>query len=263
MELTSELRNRLIKQVEYYVGVANKQLGITMRPLTIRFDKRGTTAGTARYATNTVDFNAGLYVRNVDAFLNDTVPHEVAHIAANLYHNARGYRGRVQPHGDTWKMVMRTFGVKPSRCHSFDTSETKIKRNVTTYTYHCACQQHELSAKMHSQIQSGRGRHCKKCKASVKLGPLVPRDTKTVPTMPGFMISAAVRAPQPPVVRSAAPAPYSVPKAGSKKDRAEALYLNHKATADRATMIAIFVNELCMTPAGASTYYSNCKKSFG
>jgi hypothetical protein len=114
---------------------------------------------------------------------------------------------------------------------------------------------------MHSQIQSGRGRHCKKCKGSVKLGPLVPR-TSIPAVVPAFMIPPAVRTVRP-AVRSAAPAPYSVPKTGSKKDRAEQLYLSHKATADRATMIAIFVNELDMTPAGASTYYSNCKKSFG
>lgn len=259
----------VVKKINETIDRANSTFGLNMPYPTVKFDLRGTTAGTANHATNVVRINEGLLVRNFEAFLNDTCVHEVAHLVTYKLHDAsRHWTGKkwvrtIQPHGNEWQQVMRTLGCNPSRCHSFDVSETKIKRNVTTYTYHCACCEHEISTRTHHSIQSGRGRFCKKCRVSLKVGPLVFRTTTPIPTVPAFMIPPAVRTARP-VVRSAAPAPApnSVPNIGSKKDRAEALYRAHKATADRATIIALFVSELDMTTAGASTYYANCKKSF-
>ena len=47
------------------------------------------------------------------------------------------------------------------------------------------------------------------------------------------------------------------PQNGTKLERAKALF---DATKSRKEMIAIFVAELNMTPAGASTYHAQCKK---
>jgi hypothetical protein len=52
-----------------------------------------------------------------------------------------------------------------------------------------------------------------------------------------------------------------MPREGSKKLRAERLYQEHSSKG-REMVIAMFMQELDMTKAGASTYYANCKKAF-
>lgn len=252
MELTSELKQRIISTVNHYTDKANVIYGTKISYPNVIFTKRGTTAGTANYASHTINFNPELYVRNVEAFLSDTAIHELSHLVAHqVYRLGRGIR--ITAHGEEWKRVMRKLGANPQRCHNYDVSETKIKRNTRTYAYHCNCRNHELSARKHNGILNGQSRFCRTCRATLKIGFLGAATSTPVMTKPVT--------PHPVVKKVVAPV-YKVPAVGSKKDRAEQLYVNHK-NVSRATMIAMFVNELDMTIAGASTYYANCKKMFG
>lgn len=52
------------------------------------------------------------------------------------------------------------------------------------------------------------------------------------------------------------------PKKTKKKDLAEQIYQDNKDDLTRKQMIDMFVSEVGMTKAGASTYYHNCKKKF-
>ena len=82
--------------------------------------------------------------------------------------------------------------------------------------------------------------------------------------LPGTKAPSAPKAPR------AAPRPAMAAKTakspnrptGTKKERAETLYLTYKGQS-RPDIIAIFMKKLDMTSAGAATYYANCKKVYG
>ena len=249
--LTAELKQRLVNKVKEVTEKANKIYGIDMPVPAIRMDKKGTVAGTAHYREHMVNFNTDLYIRNVEEFLADTAVHEVAHLVTGRLHgHDRRWTGRkwvrgVQPHGIEWQNIMRSLGAEPIRCHSFDTTETKIKRNVTKYQYTCGCKTYEVGAKVHKRIQMGAVYTCRKCKGKLTAGNFVSKNVpNTVETMPKVTEPAT-----------------KVPKTGSKKERAEALYMQYKH--DRGLTISMFMQELAMSKAGASTYFYNCQKKLG
>ena len=88
------------------------------------------TAGRAFYKEGRLDFSKVLYANNVDAFLNDTVPHELAHVIAHRVYNSTG-------HDAGWKKVMMALGFEPTRCHSF---EVQKRSSAKTYAYVCGCE---------------------------------------------------------------------------------------------------------------------------
>jgi predicted SprT family Zn-dependent metalloprotease len=94
---------------------------------TIEFTLKGTVAGTACHTTNTLNFNIQLAAENLDTFLNQIVPHEVAHLIAD----GLGSRG----HDRIWKVIMRKFGVEPTVCHVMNTDSVKRQRDVTEITW--------------------------------------------------------------------------------------------------------------------------------
>lgn len=258
MELTADLKQRTIQQVHHFVDLANKRYGINMSYPTITFDLRGTTAGMAYSGEHKVQFNAGLLVRNVDEMLEDTVPHEVAHLVTyRLHPTSRRWTGKkwvrtIKPHGDEWKSVMRALGVTPDRTHNMDVSEVRVKKNVTKYEYRCNCRTHEVGGKVHNKIQAGHTYTCRKCKGKLTAGTFVAAKKPVVPVVSTVFTPGAPAYKVPVTV---------LPKVGSKKERAEALYIAYKH--DKQLCLSMFVNELDMTVAGARTYLYNCQKKFG
>lgn len=109
-----------------------------------------------------------------DAYIEDTVVHEFAHLVQNQHYPMS------KPHGVEWKAVMVSFGVNPSRCHKMDLSTAITKLAVAKgipaekakktgrqrrWTYKCSCQTHELSTIRHNKVQRDESTyHCKKCK---------------------------------------------------------------------------------------------------
>lgn len=104
-----------------------------------------------------IRYNPTLFHKNRAEFLQQTVPHEVAHLLVwSLY----GHRAR--PHGREWQEVMIRFGLVPHRCHSFDTSVIP-QRQYRRFTYHCRCQSHEITAIRHNRIRAGQHYICRRC----------------------------------------------------------------------------------------------------
>lgn len=132
----------------------------------IRFKKRGTTAGTA-HPRNGLNFNPILLQENGQDFVDDTPGHELAHWIC--YHR---YPIRVQPHGREWKSVMRALGQNPTRCHTFNVDNARVRRVARPYAYECDCYGskgiHHLTANIHNKIQRGQVRICKRCKARIR-----------------------------------------------------------------------------------------------
>ena len=135
----------------------------------VRFDLRGKSAGQLRMAegkTWQIRYNLALLTREPEAFLAQTIPHEVAHLVAFAIHG-RGIR----PHGEEWQAMMRHFGVEPRRCHSFAVDDLTARR-LRRFDYHCGCRTHQLTSTRHHRVLRGQRYRCAACRAVLVPGPL-------------------------------------------------------------------------------------------
>lgn len=236
------------------------------RPAQVLFDLTGGAAGTANPRTHVLRFNPQLALRDWNDMVNDTVPHECAHLidyeinnklesemldrAAAIERMQMFGRRRKMPkrdiHGPSWQAVMRVLGVVPKRCHNIDT--TGIVKRKSRHDYRCACGQTiVIGAKHHNAILRGARvthRGCGRVLTSaMHLG-------KRAPAQPAL----AAQLPAVP-----APAPPGAPRAGTKLDRAITLVATHGG-ASKDYMVALLMRELTMSKAGATTYYYEAKK---
>lgn len=125
----------------------------------IKFDLCGETAGWACYKRNIIRLNIKLFEDNVDSFITDTIPHEVAHLVSNAVYGREG-RG----HKARWKSVMLALGVSDSsRCHSYTTTPARILKRVT---YVCDClTTHNLTLVKANRLKRNPNHYlCRHCK---------------------------------------------------------------------------------------------------
>ena len=124
----------------------------------LQFDIRGTCAGRAYYRDYQIRLNPVLLLENQDNFIEQTIPHEIGHLITSRLH---GFC--VKPHGREWKSVMLAMGLRPTRCHSYDTSNAQVRRE-RHFTYACACGTVVESARSHFKLQRGEIRSvCRRC----------------------------------------------------------------------------------------------------
>ena len=158
-------RQELIDCTKTWIDLAGEVYGREFRMPHVSIDLSGVCAGRACYANWTVKFNLELYRRNKDDFSNRTVPHEVAHLIAYTLNGGM----RPKPHGYEWQSVMRKLGIKDiTRCHSYDVAGL-INRRPRPYVYACGCTEHHVTSNIHSKIQAGQERVCRKCRQRIKL----------------------------------------------------------------------------------------------
>lgn len=127
-----------------------------VRP-TIVYDVKGTTAGFAHYGKNEIRLNVELLYTHWDDMLNNTVPHEVAHIVAG-----QQYGFNIKPHGGEWQIVMLYLGLEPTRCHNYEVKKARVHK--TPYVYLCDCKEHHVTALLHKRMLAGRTYQCNTCK---------------------------------------------------------------------------------------------------
>jgi len=127
----------------------------------IWFDLRGKGAGQAHFGRGGLRFNPQLLSENRQAFIDEVVPHEMAHWL--VWHLQDGPSAR--PHGHEWRTVMRRlFGLTPSVTHRFDTA----RASPAPHLYRCECREHGFSARRHANAQAGREYRCRACHASLR-----------------------------------------------------------------------------------------------
>lgn len=163
----------VMNRIDECFAMAEQYFNTTFRKPRVRFDKRGTTAGTANSAKWELNFNMVLLNENVEHFVKQTVAHEVAHLVDHqvfdshaLRFDSRGRRKKRQPHGPNWKRVMMILGVPAKRCHNMDVSNARVARRKTeTFDYHCSgCNKTLPMGKIrHNKQQSGKASysHCR------------------------------------------------------------------------------------------------------
>lgn len=250
MHVTAEMEAKVNAKIRECIAIANKRYNIDMKFPTVVYQKRGTTAGTANYRTWTIDINPVLLVENFDDMLADTVPHETAHLITELVYphaHRRTYGQKRSPHGTEWQSVMRVLGCEPSRTHSYDTTNARVREKVS-YDYKCDCcgEVLKLGPKRHAKQQQipGYYTHSSCGRTRGKL-------TLVTSKAPAATVHVKPTAPKTP----AAPA-----GTGSKLERCYAMYKAHPTLA-RAQLIQHFIQLGC-TPAGAATYYATCRKMY-
>lgn len=151
----ANMKQEILNKVEACFKTAEKYFNTTFeRPKQIIFKRSGTTGGYSNYAKRELMFQLDLAENNSEDFLNQTVPHEVAHYVQRAVYGYKRNNMKVMPHGYEWKYIMRNvYGLNPERCHHYDTSGTKTKRQVR-HLYTCSCgKTYNLSSTLHNRIQ--------------------------------------------------------------------------------------------------------------
>lgn len=154
------LKIQVQRRLTHHLMLANTFFERAFIAPTVYYNVRGGKAGVAYLLKNEIRFNPILLQENAPSFIEQVVPHELAHIIVFQQF------GRVQPHGKEWKMVMESVFHLPAEIyHNFDL--TNVQKQVL---YQCACQTHALSIQRHRAIQqSHRIYLCKHCKAPLVL----------------------------------------------------------------------------------------------
>lgn len=127
--------------------------------LGVSFDLTGTAAGRAQLQAHNIQFNDWLVKHNLQAFLDETVAHELAHI---IHHKL--FPGDRAWHGKRWQEIMRRLGYEPQRCHDLDLTGMPGLRRQRRWVYKCDCRTHELTTVRHNKVRRiGRSYTCKLC----------------------------------------------------------------------------------------------------
>ena len=258
MNVSAAVKTRVEAKMRKCHQMAETHYGRKFDFPSIAYTVKGKTGGWA-LGTKEVNFNAVLLMENIEHFIATTVPHELAHCldcAVNPHNHNRGGWGKRKVHGTDWQRVMHVIGVKdPTRCHSYDVTNARTRQKVL-HEWICTCgATMELGPKRHPKQMANND-------AYRPIGKGCRRDAMHTYSYVGVVGVKRV-APKPPPKTPTPPPSHNPPTKGiSKKDRAEVIYQRYPMDS-RPDMISKFVSSLRMTPAGAATYYANCKKKFG
>lgn len=157
------LEKLILSETKKYIDIANKTLSIKLPYPEVEFSLRGTTAGLAYSFQNKLNFNLSIAKENKKEFLDQTVPHEVAHIVADNFFKRRCH------HDASWRGIMlNVYGKAPERCHSYEVEHLKA-RKTKKFLYHCSCPSNvKVGLKVHSNISSGKKNYrCVRCSKTI------------------------------------------------------------------------------------------------
>lgn len=150
-----ELRYRAQQKVAQSILQAEQAFNRTFPKPRLRFQLRGKAAGKAYLQLNEIRLNPVLFSENPQAFIDEVIPHEVAHLITYQVY------GRVRPHGVEWKGVMEAVFHIPARTtHSFAVDSVKGK----TFEYQCHCTLYPLSIRRHNKVVRAQSSYrCQQC----------------------------------------------------------------------------------------------------
>ena len=213
-------------------------LPIAVSDVNIDFKVRGRVAGYAKWRrqrNSTVEYSLSFNREAIEKYredmTNDTIPHEVAHLVCFI----RPELGKNHDRG--WKRVCRILGGDDSRTHNYTLSPGK---KVNRYTYKVGDHTFDVSAQMHRKFLNGDVRVHNRTGQRVTIANHVGSDTPA----PTKKMSVTFEK-----------------KVGTKKERALAVYLANRDKT-RGEVIQMFIDQVDMTKAGASTYYQTFKTTY-
>lgn len=164
VELIEKLEDAVNKCLEnafkiFNIRVSYPTINVTLK--SIRMAGRAIIIRNEDTIKNTLRFNYKLYAAAPDLFINEVVPHEVAHIINyNMYE-------RTIAHDFKWKYICLKLGGSGSTYLIKELHE--ILASISPgYKYKCACTIHNLSTRMHNKIEKGASYNCKDCRKKLE-----------------------------------------------------------------------------------------------
>jgi len=249
--------------------------------ISVSLDLKGTCAGKAYHWENRVKLNRFLLRQNPESMVNQTLPHEIAHVITHIqYPFAKG------SHGPEWQSVMRMFGLVPDTCHDYDTSNVgtwKLKR----FEWLCPCGTKPMAAIRHKRAlknireRGNSGYTCRKCKTFIVpasagqkgVQQAILETTKAVarrkrirarnrdkrrafdqPVSPGAPLNKTRKA------RTVVQTKTWAPKQGSKGGWALSLYRDVEYMSD-AHIVSYLMKKMSIKKGNARQYLALCKKA--
>lgn len=152
------LHNQVLACLRTHLTQANNILNTNYKEPKVTYKPKGSVAGCAFLTRWEIQLNSIMLNENGEKFINEVVPHELAHLITFQKF------GKVKPHGQEWQYIMSEIMKKePKVTHNFN-----IKRNE--YVYICNCQEHYLSPIRHNKIRKNKTSYqCRKCGTILKL----------------------------------------------------------------------------------------------
>ncbi|MEG3109229.1 MULTISPECIES: SprT family zinc-dependent metalloprotease [Pantoea] len=160
------LQQAVMRSLRHSLELANQKLARSYPEPKLIYQQRGTAAGTAWLEKWEIRLNPVLLLENQQAFIDEVVPHELAHLLVWKHF------GRVAPHGKEWKWMMESvLGVPAQRTHRFEVESVRSR----TFNYRCQCQQHHLTVRRHNRVVRGESEYrCVSCGSLLKPGDYLP-----------------------------------------------------------------------------------------
>ena len=168
MQATQDIKTIAKRAIRNFQDQARQHYQLDFPDAEIDFSLRGRCAGQAQLTSagkTRLRINLQLLKENLDDFLHQTIPHEIAHLV--VLWKTRKSRKKPRPHGLEWQRVMQEcFNIEPTRCHSYRTTPARVVPRP--YHYRCHCQKHMLTSIMHNRLSNKVQARCKKCKTPLR-----------------------------------------------------------------------------------------------
>ena len=243
VHVPAEIHARIVARVMWCIERTRSVRGDTINFPIIRYNLRGTTAGKASPSKHTIQINSVLLMENVDDYIENTVPHEVAHLMQwkfNPESLRRTYGQKRDVHGYDWKKHMHDYGLDAERCHNYDVSSVHKKRERFELTCRRCLHVYNVTSVILKRIKLGYTYSCQ-CGGALSHVDLNDQHRE--------------------VLRPAAKQPerfVTATTGRTKMDICRSIFEANRF-AGRAAMINMFVRQAGCTPAGASAYYQKIK----